>query len=185
MRDPARLQARGIRELDDLLTRLLESGERISDINFTPGKPPQVEADGELTFPFIDPPLPELSPYMTEQIAVNLLHGREQLMRQLLCAGSCDCAYEVPGLARFRVNIFTQRGSLSIVLRRLETTIPSIHDLVLPNVFQKIVGLNQGLVLVCGATGQGKSTTMAALLHEMNLTRPVHIVTCTWMTRAR
>ena len=165
------------RELDTLLRRLLESGERISDINFTPGKPPQVEADGDLTFPFVDPPLPELTPWMTEQIAVNLLHGREQLMRQLLRSGSCDCAYEVPGLARFRVNIFTRRGSLSIVLRRLETKIPSIHDLVLPNVFQKMAALHKGLILVTGATGMGKSTTLASLIHEINVSRPVHVIT--------
>jgi len=165
------------RDLDTLLRRLVESGDRISDINFTPGKPPQVEADGELTFPFVDPPLPELTPWMTEQIALNVLHGREELFRQLLQQGSCDCAYEVPGLARFRVNIFTQRGCLSIVLRRLETAIPTIHDLILPNVFQKMATLHKGLVLVTGATGMGKSTTLAALIHEINLTRPVHVIT--------
>jgi twitching motility protein PilT len=166
-----------MRELDALLRRLLESGEGISDINFTPGKPPQVEADGNLTFPFVEPPLPELTSYMTEQIALNLLDGREELVRQLLTRGSCDCAYEVPGLARFRVNVFTQRGAFSIVLRRLETRIPSIDDLVLPGVFREMAKLHKGLVLVTGATGMGKSTTMAALIHEINLTRPVHIVT--------
>ncbi len=165
------------RELDNLLRTLLGSGERISDINFTPGKPPQVEADGELVFPFVDPPLPELTPFMTEQIAVNLLHDRAELIRQLLQHGSCDCAYDVPGLARFRVNIFTQRGSLSVVLRRLETRIPTIHDLILPRVFQQMATLHKGLILVTGATGQGKSTTMASLIHEINTTRPVHIVT--------
>jgi len=165
------------RELDDLLRRVLESGERVTDVNFTPGKPPQVETDGELVFPFTDPPLPELTPFMTEQIAVNLLRDRADLMEELFRTGSCDAAYAVPGLARFRVNVFTQRGALSIVLRRLETRISSIHDLVLPRVFQKMAALHKGLVLVTGATGQGKSTTMAALVHEINLTRPVHVVT--------
>jgi len=165
------------RELDNLLRTLLASGEGISDLNFTPGKPPQVEADGELRFPFTDPPLPELTPWMTEQIALNLLHGREELLRELLQGGSCDCAYDVPGLARFRVNIFSQRGFLSVVLRRLETRIPTIHDLVLPQVFEKMARLHKGLILVTGATGMGKSTTLAALIHEINMTRPVHVVT--------
>lgn len=163
-------------ELDTLLRRLLESSEGASDLNFTPGKPPQVEVNGDLSFPFIEPPLPELTPWMTEQIALNLLDHREDLIRELLATGAADCAYEVPGLARFRVNIFTQRGRFSIVLRRLATTIPTIHDLVLPLVFQQMATYHKGLVLVTGATGQGKSTTMAALIHEINLTRPVHIV---------
>ncbi len=165
------------RELDTLLSRLLESQPQLSDINFTPGKPPQIDTGGELRFPFIDPPLPELTPWMTEQIALNLLDERRDLVKELMQKGSCDCAYEVPDLARFRVNIFSQRSCYSIVLRKLATRVPTMDDLVLPNVFQQMAALNQGLVLVCGATGQGKSTTMAALLHEMNLTRPVHMVT--------
>jgi len=165
------------RELDALLRRLLESGERISDVNFTPGKPPQVEEDGDLRFPFIDPPLPELTPFMTEQVALVLLDQRRDLMRELRDTGSCDCAYEVAGLARFRVNLFTRRGAYAIVLRRLETRIPGIDDLILPGVFRHMATLHKGLILVTGATGQGKSTTMAALVHEINLTRPVHIVT--------
>jgi twitching motility protein PilT len=165
------------RELDELLRTLLESGERLSDINFTPGKPPQVEIDGVLKFPFVDPPLPELTPFMTEQIALNLLHERQELMRQLLEQGSCDCAYEVPGLARFRANVFTQRGCFSAVLRRLETRIPTLDDLALPPVFRRMTQLEKGLVLVTGASGQGKSTTLAALVHEINLTRAVHVVT--------
>jgi twitching motility protein PilT len=164
-------------ELDSLLRTLLESGERLSDLNFTPGKPPQVEIDGQLRFPFVDPPLPELTPFMTEEIALNLLHERPELLRQLLEQGSCDCAYEVPGLARFRANIFTQRGCFSAVLRRLETRVPMLDDLALPPVFRKMTELEKGLVLVTGASGQGKSTTLAALVHEINLTRPVHIVT--------
>jgi len=164
-------------ELDGLLRTLLESGERISDINFTPGKPPQLEIDGELKFPFVEPPLPELTPFMTEQIALCLLHERQELMRQLLEHGSCDSAYEVPGLARFRANVFTQRGCFSAVLRRLETKTPTLDDLAMPPVFRRMTQLEKGLVLVTGASGQGKSTTLAALVHEINLTRPVHVVT--------
>jgi twitching motility protein PilT len=164
-------------DLDDLLRTLLESGERISDINFTPGKPPQLEIDGELRFPFVMPPLPEMTPFMTEKIALCLVNERQELLRQLLEQGSCDCAYEVPGLARFRANVFTQRGCFSAVLRRLETRIPTLDDLALPPVFRKMTQLEKGLVLVTGASGQGKSTTLAALVHEINLTRAVHVVT--------
>ncbi|HEX5136227.1 MAG TPA: PilT/PilU family type 4a pilus ATPase [Planctomycetota bacterium] len=164
-------------ELDELLRTLLNSGERISDLNFTPGKPPQVEIDGKLTFPFVEPPLPELTPFMTEQIALCLVNERQDLLLQLLEHGSCDCAYEVPGLARFRANVFTQRGCFSAVLRRLETRIPTPDDLALPPVFRRITQLEKGLVLLTGASGQGKSTTLAALVHEINLTRAVHVVT--------
>jgi len=164
-------------EINALLRLLLESGDRISDLNFTPGKPPQVESDGELRFPFVDPPLPELTPFMTEQVALSLLEQSPTLMRKLLATGACDFAYSVPGLARFRVNVFSQRGTWSIVLRRLATRIPGIHDLVLPAAFERMAKLRDGLVLVTGGPGTGKSTTLAALLNEINLHRPVHIVT--------
>lgn len=164
-------------DLHSLLRVLLESGDDITDLNFTAGKPPQVVKQGELSFPFVDPPLPELTPYMTEQVALGLLRNRAALIRNLLESGSCDFAYTVPGLARFRVNVFSQRGSYSIVLRPLATRIPGIHDLFLPKVFEEIVALQDGLVLLTGGPGTGKTTTMAAIVHELNLSRPVHIVT--------
>ena len=164
-------------ELNALLRVLIESGEGVTDLNFTGGKPPQVERDGELAFPFVDPPLPELSPFMTEQIVLNLLQNRPVLIRRLVQTGSCDFAYTVPGVARFRVNVFSQRGSYSIVLRRLATRIPDMDDLVLPRVFRDMATLDDGLVLITGGPGSGKTTTMASLVHEMNLNRPVHIVT--------
>jgi twitching motility protein PilT len=164
-------------EVNALLRLLVESGEGVSDLNFTPGKPPQIEAEGELRFPFVDPPLPELSPFMTEQIALCLLENRPGLIKRLLQTGSCDFAFAVPGLSRFRVNVFSQRGAYSIVLRRLATTIPTIHDLVLPPVFEKLAGLRDGLILITGGPGSGKTTTMSSLAHQVNLTRPVHIVT--------
>ncbi|MEM8885361.1 MAG: PilT/PilU family type 4a pilus ATPase [Planctomycetota bacterium] len=164
-------------QLHTLLRSLSESGEAITDINFTPGKPPQVERGGELSFPFIDPPLPELTPYMTEHLAMLLLENRQPLLAQLVESGACDFSYSVPGVARFRVNVFRQRGSYSLVLRRLSTRIPSIDDLVLPPAFREMVELDQGLVLVTGGPGTGKTTSMAALVREINLSRPVHIVT--------
>ena len=160
-----------------LLRTLTESGEDVTDLNFTPGKPPQVERNGELGFPFVDPPLPELTPYMAEHLAMLLLENRQPLLRQLLDTGACDFAYSVPGVARFRVNIFRQRGTYSLVLRRLSTRVPSIDDLVLPAAFREMVELTQGLVLITGGPGTGKTTSMASLVREINLSRPVHIVT--------
>ena len=164
-------------ETNHLMRVLLESGEGISDLNFTAGKPPQIEMNGELCFPFVEPPLPELTPFMTEQIALNLIEGRHNLIRRLVSTGACDFAYAIPGLSRFRVNVFRQRGSYSIVLRRLATEIPTVDDLVMPPVVAQMADLREGLVLITGGPGCGKSTTMAALVQEINLKRPVHIVT--------
>jgi twitching motility protein PilT len=164
-------------QLHSLLRTLSECAEGVTDLNFTPGKPPQVEKGGELSFPFVDPPLPELTPFMTEHLAMLLLEDRSALLRQLLDTGACDFSYSVPGVARFRVNVFRQRGSYSLVLRRLATRIPSIHDLVLPTAFREMTEIEQGLVLITGGPGTGKTTSMAALVHEMNLNRAIHIVT--------
>jgi len=161
----------------NLLRTLAESGEGITDLNFTPGKPPQVERGGELSFPFVDPPLPELTPYMTEHLAILLIENRQPLLQQLLDTGACDFSYSVPGVARFRVNIFRQRGTLSLVLRQLATRIPTLDDLVLPPTFREMANLDQGLVLITGGPGTGKTTTMASLVQQMNMERPVHIVT--------
>ena len=164
-------------ELHSLLRVLAESGEGITDLNLTAGKPPQVVKEGELAFPLVDPPLPELTPFMTEQIALNLLQNRPKLIRDLTESGSCDFAYTLPGVARFRVNVFSQRGSFSIVLRRLATKMPTMHDLFLPRIFADMVTLNDGLVLITGGSGSGKTTTMSSLVHEINMSQAVHIVT--------
>jgi len=160
-----------------LLRTLLESGEDITDLNFTAGKPPQVEKNGELSFPFVDPPLPELTPYMTELLALNLIGNRPGILRNLVRTGSCDFAYSLPGHARFRINVFSQRGSFTIILRRLATQIPTIHDLFLPRVFSEFMELRDGLVLITGGPGTGKTTTLSSLVHEFNMHKPVHIVT--------
>ena len=112
-----------------LLRALLESGEGITDLNFTAGKPPQVERNGELSFPFVDPPLPELTPFMTELLALNLIGNRPGILKNLVRTGSCDFAYSLPGHARFRINVFSQRGSFTIILRRLATQrdVPGPH----------------------------------------------------------
>jgi len=100
-----------------------------------------------------------------------------RLTEILISQGSCDCSYFLVGKARFRVNIFSQRGNYTVVLRKLETKIPSIEDLKLPGQFAKAAEEKNGLILVTGATGSGKSTTLAALLNKMNEEKSIHIIT--------
>ena len=164
-------------ELDYVLTTMLTSQKDVSDLNITVDKPLQVESSGELVPVLIEPPVDKLTPYQTELIALNLVAGNRRLTEDLIRTGSCDSSYSVPGLARFRVNIFSQRGNYSVVLRKLNTKIPSLDDLKLPEVFRKVAKEKTGLVLVTGATGSGKSTTLAALLNEINETKSIHIIT--------
>jgi twitching motility protein PilT len=140
-------------------------------------KPLQVEAAGQLTPVPINPPLDRLTPFHTEMIALNLISGSQRLTDDLLRTGSCDASYSLGDRARFRVNIFAQRGCYSIVLRKLNAQIPSINDLSLPDVIMNAAKEKTGLVLVTGATGSGKSTTLAALLNEINHRSPIHIIT--------
>ena len=106
-----------------------------------------------------------------------LVKGDWRLTETLLREGSCDLSYALEGVARFRVNIFSQRGCYSIVLRKLETQIPTVEDLKLPPVFYKMAEEKNGLILVTGATGSGKSTSLAALLNVINSKKSVHIIT--------
>jgi twitching motility protein PilT len=125
----------------------------------------------------LDPPLEKLTPFQTEIFAMNLINQDRRLTEILLAEGSCDSSYELPGKARFRVNIFSQRGSYSIILRKLETKIPTCKELNLPEAFYKVAQEKNGIILVTGATGSGKSTSLAAVLNEMNEQLSVHIVT--------
>lgn len=164
-------------EIDDLLTGMLESHDNVSDLNITVDRPLQVESSGELTPVPVNPPIENLTPFQTEIFALNLINSDRRLSDMLVKQGSCDSSYFLPGKARFRVNIFSQRGNTSIVLRKLETKIPTLEELKLPEAFKKMPGEKNGLVLVTGATGSGKSTSLAALLNEINATKAVHIVT--------
>jgi twitching motility protein PilT len=164
-------------ELDYILGTMLDSNKNVSDLNITSDKPLQVESSGELVPVAIEPPVDRLTPFQTETIALNILNRNRRLTEDLLKTGSCDCSYSLGQKARFRVNIFTQRGHYSIILRRLSTDIPSVDQLNLPPVFHTISKEKTGLVLVTGATGTGKSTTLAALLNELNETKSIHIVT--------
>ena len=164
-------------EIDHILTTMLEAFGNISDLNITVGKACQVESSGELTAVPIDPPIEELTPFQAEIFALNLINSDRRLTEILIQQGSCDCSYFLVGKARFRVNIFSQRGNYTVVLRKLETRIPSIEDLKLPAQFAKAAEEKNGLILVTGATGSGKSTTLAALLNKMNEEKSMHIIT--------
>ena len=166
-----------INELDYILATMLDSNPDVSDLNITVGKPLQVETSGELVPVMSVPPIEVLTPFQTEAIALNLIGSNHRLLMSLLKTGSCDSSYSLAGLARFRVNIFSQRGNYSIVLRKLNTQIPTLAQLNMPPIFKKIAEEKTGLVLVTGATGSGKSTTLAALLNEINEKRSVHIIT--------
>ena len=164
-------------ELDYILNTLLDFNRDVSDIVFTVDKPLQAEVGGELFSVPSLPPIEKLTPFQTETIALNLIGGNQRLTEELLRTGSCDSSYTLSDQARFRVNIFSQRGTYSIVLRKLNGQIPSITDLNLPEVILEASKEKTGLVLVTGATGSGKSTTLASLLNEINARSAIHIVT--------
>jgi len=156
---------------------MLKTYDGISDLNFSVGHPPQVEDYGELKAVYVDPPIEALTPYQTEQIALTIMQGNRRLIYDYLTTGSCDCSYSLHGEARFRVSVFRQQGHFSVVLRKLYGTVPTIQELGLPSIFHEIAKEKTGLVLVTGATGSGKTTTLAALLNEINDTQPVHVIT--------
>jgi twitching motility protein PilT len=164
-------------ELDQILTAMMASQPEVSDLLFTVDRPLQVEAYGELKVVEFNPPIPKLTPFQTEIIALNIIGDNLPHLEQLIIHGSCDSAYALSEKARFRVNIFSQRGNYSIVCRQLNTTIPTLEMLKLPEILKEVPKEKTGLVLVTGATGSGKSTTLAAVLHEINMAKPVHIVT--------
>ena len=164
-------------EIDHILLRMLESHGNVSDLNLTVGKPLQVESSGQLAKVDLEPDVEVLTPFQTEVFAMNLINQDRRLTEILLNKGSCDLSYALGDKARFRVNIFSQSGKYSIVLRKLETKIPTMKDLNLPEAFKKIAAEKNGIVFVTGATGSGKSTSLAAVLDEINQTKSVHVVT--------
>jgi len=164
-------------ELDNMISTMLASQPEVSDLLFTVGCPPQVESYGELKPVKLDPPIARLTPFQTEMIALNIIDSNRRLLEELVRNGSCDSSYALGDQARFRVNIFSQRGNISVVLRKLNTEIPTIEQLKLPKVFDAIASEKTGLILVTGATGSGKSTTLAAILNQVNMTKSVHVIT--------
>lgn len=164
-------------EIDYWITAMLTAHENVSDLNLTVGKPLQVESAGVLMPVQVEPPVPALTPFQTEVFALNLIGNDKRLLFDLLHTGSCDLSYALGDKARFRVNIFSQKGYFSIVLRKLETNIPTIEGMQFPSAFHQIAAERNGLVIFTGATGSGKTTSLAALLNKINQERQVHVVT--------
>jgi twitching motility protein PilT len=156
---------------------MLASQPEVSDLLFTSDRPPQVESYGELKPVIFEPPITKLTPFQVEVIAMNMIGENLWQIEDLLRHGSCDTSYSLSDQSRFRVNVFSQRGNYSIVCRQLNTKIPTLEQLKLPQTLLKLPREKTGLVLVTGATGSGKSTTLAAVLDEINRSKPVHIVT--------
>jgi twitching motility protein PilT len=159
------------------MSAMLASQPEVSDLLFTSDRPPQVESYGELKPVVLDPPVPKLTPFQIETIAMNMVGENLWQIEDLLRHGSCDASYALSDKARFRVNVFSQRGNYSIVCRQLNTKIPTLEQLKLPRTLLQLPREKTGLVLVTGATGSGKSTTLAAVLSEINSHKAVHVVT--------
>jgi len=164
-------------QIDSILTTMLESYDGVSDLLMTVDKPFQVEASGQLQPVDLNPPVETLTPFQAEMFALNLVNSDRRLTTTLIREGSCDSSYQLAGKARFRVNIFSQKGYYSIVMRQLATRIPTIDELNLPEAFRKMAKERNGIILVTGSTGSGKSTSLAAVLNEINETQSVHVVT--------
>jgi twitching motility protein PilT len=163
-------------ETATLITFMLGSGAGISDLIFSPGRPPQVEQHGELA-PVASDWISVLIPEDTIRIARDVIGGNAHALQTLADNGACDVSYALDGSARFRVNVFRQRGTYAVVMRVIASKIPSFAQLGLPPVLAELATLKNGLVLVTGQTGSGKSSTLAALIDRINETRSDHIVT--------
>ena len=163
-------------DLPPIIERMLLVSDKISDLNFSVGQLPQVEINGKLTQ--VQPlGMQKLTPYQTEIIAMALLHGNPDAAERLTSTGTADLSYSLPSRARFRVNIFQQRGVYSIVMRVIPTDIPTLRSLNLPSQLEEIADLRNGLVLMTGPTGSGKSSTQAAVIDIINEKKHYHVVT--------
>ena len=159
-----------------LLAAMLRAADHVSDLIFSPGRMPQVEVHGQL-IAVNAPGLRSLSADDTRRIASDLIGNNKQAITILREQGSCDVSFGLPGLARFRVNVFIQRGSCAVVMRVIPTVIPQFSSLGLPPQLGELVGLRDGIVLVTGPRGSGKSFTLATLLDRINEQQTCHIIT--------
>jgi twitching motility protein PilT len=159
-----------------LVTAMLKANTQVSDLIFSPGRAPQIEVNGqllELKFKGLEC----LTTQDTSFIAYDIMGKNDAPIRMLEKDGSADLSYGITGVARFRVNIFKQRGSCAVVMRVIPDKIPGFQDLHLPGVLAELVELRNGIVLVTGPTGSGKSSTLAAVLDKMNEEKAYHILT--------
>jgi twitching motility protein PilT len=159
-----------------LLLAMLNVGPRVSDLIFSPASLPHVEVSGQLV-PVKVTGLQALTAEDTHRIARELIGSNQQAMTSLQQQGSCDISYSLPGHCRFRVNIFMQRGSHAIVMRVIPKSAPTFAELKLPEQLLEIAELKNGIVLVTGPTGSGKSSTLAAIIDKINETKAYHILT--------
>jgi twitching motility protein PilT len=164
-------------EVERLLETMIAQADGISDLLFVTGMPMQMEVQGELV-PFYSEQYPRtLTTEFIEKIAAALLGDNQRLLTDLKERGSCDCGYTLKSLCRFRVNVFYQNSNYAMVLRYLRPLIPSFESLHLSPIFHELIKEKNGLIFVTGGTGHGKTTTIAAMLNEINRTRPIHILT--------
>jgi twitching motility protein PilT len=164
-------------ELDLLLEAMIRYADGISDLIFVAGRPLQVEVQGELKSFLPEQLEPSLTSARIERMARVILDNNQRLLQDLKERGSCDCGYTLKDICRFRVNIYRQNGNYAMVLRHLKPLIPSFESLRLAPVFNEIIKEKNGLIFVTGGTGMGKTTSIAAMLNEINKTRDIHIVT--------
>jgi twitching motility protein PilT len=163
-------------DLPPVIEQMLKVSDKISDLNFSVNQPPQVEINGRLT-PVEPLGLKKLTPYQTEVIAMTLMQGNPDASHRLAHTGSTDLSYSLPSRTRFRVNIFQQRGTYSIVMRVIPTEVPTLDGMSLPAQLAEVAELRNGIVLVTGPTGSGKSTTLAAIINLINERQYHHVVT--------
>lgn len=155
---------------------MLKTSDKVSDLIFSPGRPPQIELAGKLQ-PVRFPGLEKLTPAHTASMAKVIIGNHHSATESLEKSGSADLSFSAPGEARFRVNIFKQRGTYAIVMRVIPTNPPNFNDFNLPLQLKEIVSIKNGIVLVTGPTGSGKSSTLAAIIDLINETQYYHIVT--------
>ena len=163
-------------DVSPIIEQMLLISDNVSDLNFSTGQKPQVEISGSL-YSAAPLGLGKLTAFQTEMIAMAILRDHPEAASQLARLGTADLSYSLPARCRFRVNIFQQRGSYSIVMRVIPHEIPSFDSLNLPHQLSEICNLRNGIVLLTGPTGSGKSSTLAAIIDHINETKSYHIVT--------
>jgi twitching motility protein PilT len=159
-----------------IISAMVRAAKHVSDLIFSPGRPPQIESNGQLVEVVI-PNVGRLTPEDTARIAGDIIGNNKLAVEKLREQGSCDISYSLARLARFRVNIFTQRGSCAIVMRVIPTRVPTFDELKLPAQLKDIMGIRNGIVLVTGPTGSGKSSTLAAIVDLINEEKAYHVIT--------